>query len=58
MKRRLGIGAVLAGTKDVVAQVQDGIIARLAERYELAEAELDPETLALAERLESDHIVP
>jgi hypothetical protein len=40
------------------AQVQDGIIARLAERYELAEAELDPETLALAERLESDHIVP
>jgi octanoyl-[GcvH]:protein N-octanoyltransferase len=40
------------------AQVQDGIIARLAERYELAEAELDPETLALAERLESDHTVP
>jgi lipoate-protein ligase A len=40
-----------------ITQVQEGIVARLAERYELAEAELDPETLALAERLESDHTV-
>jgi len=55
--------ATAGSVKDEVArvttaQVQDGIIARLAERYELAEAELDPETLALAERLESDHTVP
>ena len=41
-----------------MTEVQEGIVARLAERYELAEAELDTETLALAERLESDHTVP
>ena len=41
-----------------VTQVQERIVARLAERYEVTEAELDAETLALAERLESDHTVP
>jgi octanoyl-[GcvH]:protein N-octanoyltransferase len=40
-----------------ITEVQEAIVARLAERYELAEAELDTETLALAERLESDHTV-
>ena len=37
--------------------VEDAILARLGERYELREAPTDPETLALAERLESDHSV-
>lgn len=41
-----------------VAQVADAIITKLAERYELREANLDAETLALAERLESEHAVP
>ena len=41
-----------------VAQVEDAIIARLGERYELAEARIDADTLALAERLESEHAVP
>lgn len=41
-----------------ITEVQEAIVARLAERHELAEAELDTETLALAERLESDHTVP
>lgn len=41
-----------------VAQAADAIIARLAELYELRDASLDAETLALAERLESDHAVP
>lgn len=38
--------------------VEEAIMARLAERYELSDARIDPETLAVAERLESDHIVP
>lgn len=37
--------------------IADVILARLAERYELTEATLDPESLALAERLESEHAV-
>jgi octanoyl-[GcvH]:protein N-octanoyltransferase len=41
-----------------VAQVEEAIIARLAERYELSDSHLDAETLALAERLESEHAVP
>ena len=41
-----------------VAQLEDAILARLAERYELTDTRIDPETLALAERLESDHAVP
>ena len=39
------------------ARVTEAILARLAERYELREMELDAGTLALAERLESDHAV-
>ena len=39
-------------------QAADAIIARLAERYELAEVPLDDATLALAERLQSEHAVP
>jgi octanoyl-[GcvH]:protein N-octanoyltransferase len=38
--------------------VADAILARLGERYELREADLDAGTLALAERLESEHTVP
>jgi lipoate-protein ligase A len=41
-----------------VARAADAIMARLAERYELIEAGLDAATLALAERLESDHAIP
>src|SRR4051794_28396309 len=41
-----------------VARAADAIVARLAERYELREAGLDAATLALAQRLESDHAVP
>jgi octanoyl-[GcvH]:protein N-octanoyltransferase len=40
-----------------VEGVEKAILARLAERYELTDAETAPETLALAERLESDHSV-
>ena len=39
-------------------EVAESILARLGERYALREADLDAETLALAERLESDHAVP
>ncbi len=35
--------------------VRDALLAEYAERYELVEAELDGETLALAERLASEH---
>jgi octanoyl-[GcvH]:protein N-octanoyltransferase len=38
-------------------RVEDAILARLGELYELREAPVDPETLALAERLESEHTV-
>jgi lipoate-protein ligase A len=41
-----------------IGQVEEAIVAKLAARYELAEAELDAATLELAERLESDHTVP
>jgi octanoyl-[GcvH]:protein N-octanoyltransferase len=37
------------------AQVEAAVLAQLGERFELAEANLDPDTLALAERLESRH---
>ena len=39
------------------AEVEEAILAALAERFELAEAELDPQTLALAKRLEPRHRV-
>jgi octanoyl-[GcvH]:protein N-octanoyltransferase len=39
------------------AQVEEAIVKRLGERYELTEAEIDPATHALADRLESDHSV-
>jgi lipoate-protein ligase A len=38
-------------------RVEKAILARLGELYELREAPIDPETLALAERLQSDHSV-
>jgi octanoyl-[GcvH]:protein N-octanoyltransferase len=38
--------------------VEDAIVARLGERYELAEVEIDAATHDLANRLESDHSVP
>lgn len=41
-----------------VAQVEEAIVSRLAERYELRDTRIDAETLALAERLESDHTIP
>jgi octanoyl-[GcvH]:protein N-octanoyltransferase len=41
-----------------VAQAANAIMARLAERYELTVTQLDSATLALAERLESDHTIP
>ena len=40
-----------------VQHVEDAILAGLGELYELREAPTDPEALALAERLESDHSV-
>jgi octanoyl-[GcvH]:protein N-octanoyltransferase len=43
--------------KATTEDVAGAILARLAERYELENVELDAETLALAERLESDHAV-
>lgn len=39
-------------------QVADLIVARLGDRYELGEVELDSRTRALAETLESEHTVP
>jgi octanoyl-[GcvH]:protein N-octanoyltransferase len=39
------------------ADVEEAIVKRLGERYELTEAEIDPATHALADRLESDHSV-
>jgi lipoate-protein ligase A len=39
-------------------QAEDAILARLGERYELAEVEIDDATLSMAERLESEHRVP
>jgi octanoyl-[GcvH]:protein N-octanoyltransferase len=38
-------------------RVEEAIVARLAERYELGEVKLDSRTLALAETLESEHTV-
>jgi lipoate-protein ligase A len=38
-------------------RVEDAILRRLGERYELREVDLDHGTLELAERLESDHAV-
>jgi octanoyl-[GcvH]:protein N-octanoyltransferase len=38
-----------------VDAVEDALLAELSERYELVPAELDPETLALAEELEAAH---
>src|SRR4051794_8387838 len=38
-------------------RTEDAILARLGDLYELREMPVDPETLALAERLESDHSV-
>ncbi len=38
-------------------RVEDAILARLGELYELREVPVDPGTLALAKRLESDHSV-
>ncbi|HKH13050.1 MAG TPA: hypothetical protein VKA47_00170 [Solirubrobacterales bacterium] len=46
------IGAV------AMARVEEAILARLAERYELTDVAIDSATLALADRLESDHSVP
>ncbi len=46
-----------AGTVTTAA-VEEAILARLGERYELREVELDSRTLALAERLESEHSIP
>jgi lipoate-protein ligase A len=39
------------------AEVEAAILAQLEARFELSEAQLDPETLALAERLEPHHRV-
>jgi octanoyl-[GcvH]:protein N-octanoyltransferase len=38
-------------------RVEEAILTRLGERYELADVEIDAATLALADRLESDHSV-
>jgi len=46
------IGAV------ATAQVEEAILARLGERYELTDVAIDSATLALTDRLESDHSVP
>jgi lipoate-protein ligase A len=40
------------------ADVEAAILARLAERYEVREVDLDAATLALADRLQSEHSVP
>lgn len=39
-------------------EVADAIVAALAERYDLRQDELDPDTVALAEELEPDHLAP
>ena len=39
-----------------LADAEAAIVAELGERFELVEARLDAETLALAERLEADHL--
>jgi lipoate-protein ligase A len=39
-----------------LAEVEEAILGELADRYELVESHLDEETLALAERLEADHV--
>lgn len=41
-----------------VEKAADAVLARLSERYELREVALDAATLALAERLESEHAIP
>lgn len=41
-----------------IEQVEEAIIGRLGERYELIDTRIDAETLALAERLESEHTIP
>jgi octanoyl-[GcvH]:protein N-octanoyltransferase len=38
-----------------LAEAEDALLAELGARYELTPAELDPDTLALAERLETAH---
>jgi len=40
-----------------VQRVEEAILARLGQLYELREARVDPETLSLAERLESEHSI-
>jgi lipoate-protein ligase A len=40
-----------------VQGVEDAILARLGRAYDLREAPVDPETLSLAERLESEHSI-
>jgi hypothetical protein len=44
-------------TGATVEGAAEAILARLGEHYDLREAPVDPETLALAQRLESDHSV-
>jgi octanoyl-[GcvH]:protein N-octanoyltransferase len=46
------IGAV------ATAMVEEAILARLGERYELTDVAIDSATLALADRLQSEHSVP
>lgn len=41
-----------------VIEAERAILARLGERYKLADTRIDAETLSLAERLESDHTIP
>jgi lipoate-protein ligase A len=41
-----------------LAEAEDAMLAELAARYKLEEAELDPETLRLAETLEAEHLSP
>jgi lipoate-protein ligase A len=52
-------GSIEDEVSDVtVERAADVILARLGERYDLSETRVDAETLALAERLESDHSLP
>jgi octanoyl-[GcvH]:protein N-octanoyltransferase len=39
-----------------LADVEEAIVAELGGRFELIDTDLDPETLALAARLEADHV--
>lgn len=39
-------------------EVADAIVAELSQRYDLEEDEVDPDTIALAEELEPDHLAP